>query len=325
AYIESYYDDTRCVSLTDTSSLAGSSKADVAVVGGGVTGCSTALHLAERGYKVALLEANRVGWGASGRSGGQILNGFGTDLSVMAKFLGREGMQQAWEMSLEAVRMTAERVDKHDIPCDLAWGAIEVAVKQRHMRAFAEHIRSMRDHYGYDEYEWLDRDALHEHVRSRAYAGGILDPNSGHLHPLNYTLGLARAAENAGAAIHENSAVRELKHGRTVRLVTDNGELEAEFAVLAGNAYLGGDVAPELRGRIMPVGNYIVATEPLSDEQVAQTLPQNDAVADANFVLDYYHLSGDRRMLYGGQVSYGHKPPRRLRERMATKLAGLFP
>src|SRR5699024_5267119 len=124
---------------------------------------------------------------------------------------------------------------------------------------------------------------------------------------------------------HENSAVRELKHGRTVRLVTDNGELEAEFAVLAGNAYLGGDVAPELRGRIMPVGNYIVATEPLSDEQVAQTLPQNDAVADANFVLDYYHLSGDRRMLYGGQVSYGHKPPRRLRERMATKLAGLFP
>jgi gamma-glutamylputrescine oxidase len=166
---------------------------------------------------------------------------------------------------------------------------------------------------------------LYERVRSRAYLGGIYDANGGHLHPLNYTLALARAAQNAGATLYENSAVCRLEHGRTARLMTADGQIEADFVVLAGNAYLGGDIAPELRGKIMPVGNYIVATQPLSEAQVVATLPYDDAVSDANFVLDYYHLSADRRMLYGGQVSYGYKPPRRLRERMAVKLARLFP
>jgi gamma-glutamylputrescine oxidase len=325
AYVESYYRDTRRVSLAEAPPLAGRRKADVAIVGGGVTGCSAALHLAENGYDVALLEAERIGWGASGRSGGQILAGYGTGMDVLAESLGQRDAQQAWEMSREAVRLTAHRIQQHAIDCNLHWGAIDAALKPRHLRAFCKHIRMMRETYGYEGYQWLDREALHRRVRSSAYLGGIYDPNSGHLHPLNYTLGLARAAQNAGATLYEKSAVQSLSRGRSVRLMTTGGHIEADFAVLAGNAYLGGDIAPELRGTIMPVGNYIVATQPLSGEQVAETLPYDNAVSDANFVLDYYHLSTDRRMLYGGQVSYGDKPPRRLRERMAAKLARLFP
>ena len=324
-YIESFYRETRRVSIADTVPLAGHEKVDVAIVGGGVTGCSAALHLAERGYRVALLEAERIGWGASGRSGGQVLTGFGTEMSVMARSLGQDGARQAWEMSREAVRLTADLIQRHDIYCDLRWGAIYAALKPRHVRGFREQIREMRETYDYDGYRWLDRDALYERVRSRAYLGGILDPDSGHLHPLNYTLGLARAAQNAGATIYENSAVTRLEHGKPARLTTAAGSLDADFVVLAGNAYLGSDIEPALRGTLMPVGNYIAATEPLSAEQVEQTLPCDDAVSDANFVLDYFHLSADRRMLYGGQVSYGKKPPRRLRERLAGKLARLFP
>ncbi len=324
-YVKSYYADTRRITLADTRPLAGSSRADVAIVGGGITGCSAALHLAERGYKVTLLEAKRIGWGASGRSGGQILNGFGTDIDVMAKDLGQQGAKAAWEMSREAVRLTTQLIEKHAIDCDFARGAIDVAVKPRHVRSFEAHVRTMRDTYGYDQYQWLDRTALREHVRSDAYLCGLLDPNGGHLHPLNYTLGLAKAAQEAGATLHEGSQVVGLKRGRTPVLATAGGDVTADFVVLGGNAYINREMAPELRGRIMPIGNYIVATEPLSDAQVEQSLPQNDAVADANFVLDYYHLSGDRRMLYGGQVSYGYGAPRRLRQRMASKLGRLFP
>lgn len=325
SYVESYYRDTRTVSLTGTRQLAGHHKVDVAVVGGGMTGCSAALHLAERGYKVTLLEANRIGWGASGRSGGQILNGFGTEMAVLEKALGTQGARQAWEMSREAVRLTTSLIEKHQIPCDFKWGAIDAAVKPRHMRAFREYVSVMREKYDYDAHEWLDRQALRERVQSDAYIGGVRDPNGGHLHPLNYTLGVARAAQNAGADLHEGSPVVKLEHGNKVHLTTHKGSIEADFAVLAGNAYLGGDLEPALRGKIMPIGNYIVATEPLTDEQVANTLPGDDAVADANFVLDYYHLSGDHRMLYGGQVSYGNKPPRNLRNKMVEKLARLFP
>lgn len=328
-YIDSYYRDTRQVSLDPTPALTSEQRVDVAIVGGGVTGCATALDLAERGYSVAILEAHRIGWGASGRSGGQILTGFGTEMSTFASVLGRESAQDVFEMSREAVRLTEERIRRYDIPCDLRDGAVYAALKPRHMKAFAAEYEHMREVYGYESLHWLERDALYERVRCPFYIGGLYDAESKHLHPLNYVLGLARAAQQAGVVIYEQSPVTRIEHGEPAILHTQDGQLRADYVALAGNAYLAAEVAPELAGRVMPVGNYIIATEPLSATQVAETLPADDAVSDANFVLDYYQLSGAAehtpRLLFGGQVSYGKRPPRRLAERMTAKLGRLFP
>ncbi|WP_423822390.1 FAD-binding oxidoreductase [Salinisphaera sp. SPP-AMP-43] len=328
-YVDSYYRDSRQVSLDPAPALAEARRVDVAIVGGGVTGCATALDLAERGYSVAVLEAHRIGWGASGRSGGQILTGFGTEMSTFATALGTDAACQAFEMSREAVRLTAERIERHAIPCDLRAGAVYAALKPRHMKAFAAEYEHMREVYGYQALHWLERDALYERVRCEAYIGGLYDAESKHLHPLNYVLGLARAAQQAGATIYEQSPATRIEHGEPAVVHTAHGRLQADYVVLAGNAYLAADVAPELAGQLMPVGNYIIATEPLSEAQVENTLPADDAVSDANFVLDYYQLSTrptqGPRLLYGGQVSYGNKPPRRLAERMADKLGRLFP
>ncbi|MGN8157783.1 NAD(P)/FAD-dependent oxidoreductase [Salinisphaera sp. SWV1] len=329
-YVDSYYRDSRRITLASPpTSLTGSRRVDVAVVGGGVTGCSAALHLAERGYSVALVEANRIGWGASGRSGGQILTGFGTGMSTFANALGADDARRVFEMSREAVRLTVDRIRRHDIDCDLRDGAVYAALKPRHMKGFAAEQKHMRQVYDYDGLTLLDRDALNAHVRCPSYIGGLYDAESWHLHPLNYVLGLARAAQQAGVTLYEQSPVERIVHGRTPIVHTPEGALTAGHVVLGGNAYLAADVAPELSGHLMPVGNYIIATEPLFPAQVAETLPGDDAVSDANFVLDYYQLSAapadGPRMLYGGQVSYGKKPPKRLNERMQTKLGRLFP
>lgn len=321
----SYYVATRRVDPGPAPPLAGSARADVCVVGGGITGCSAALHLAERGYRVILLEAAEIGHGASGRSGGQVLAGLGTDMAVVERAIGREGARDVFAMTREAVALTVERVRRHAIPCDLRFGAVHAAVKPRQLRALAAHRESLARDFGYDETEWLDRAALAERVRSERYLGGLREPEAAHLHPLNYTLGLARAALAAGATLHAGSPVLRVHPGRPARVETPRGEVHAEFVVLAGNAYLNGDLAPALRGRLMPVGNYIIATAPLDEAQVAATLPGGDAVSDANFVLDYYRLSADRRLLFGGAVSYNGRHPARLRQRLAAKLGRLFP
>lgn len=321
----SYYAATRAVDPGASAALAGSHRADVCVVGGGITGCSAALHLAERGYRVILLEAERIGWGASGRSGGQVLPGLGTDMAVVARALGREAAREVFAMTREAVTLTVARVRRHGIPCDLRFGAVHAAIKPRQLRELADARERLVREFGYDEPEWLDRAALAERVRTTRYIGGLREPGAAHLHPLNYTLGLARAAVDAGATVHEASPVQRLSPGTPALVETPGGRVRADYVVLAGNAYLGAGLLPALRGRLMPVANYIIATAPLDDWQVAATLPAGDAVSDANFVLDYYRLSGDRRMLYGGEVSYNGRPPQRLRERLAAKLGRLFP
>ncbi|MEC9483413.1 MAG: FAD-binding oxidoreductase [Halomonas sp.] len=320
----SYYNASVAVSLAPTPPLTGEARADVCVVGGGVTGCSAALHLAERGYRVVLLEADEIGYGASGRSGGQVLPGLGTGLEVIEKALGRERTRDIWEMSRESVRLTAELVRKHDIPCDLAWGYLHAAVKPRHVRELQAFQESMARDYDYPSLSFLEGEALRRHVVTEAYPAALYDAEGGHLHPLNYTLGLARAAQRAGAILHESSAVTRIVRGQPARVETAFGHVSADYVILATNAYVAG-LVPELQGRIMRAANYIVATEPLSERQAAQVLPCNDALSDANFVLDYYRLSGDRRLLYGGEVSYNGREPRALEARMDAKIARLFP
>lgn len=320
----SWYRASVAVELEPCRPLEGETRADVCVIGGGVTGCSTALHLAEQGYSVVLLEAGDVGHGASGRSGGQILPGLGTDITTVQQAMGLTRAREVWEMSREAVRLTAELVERHAIPCELAWGYLHAAVKPRHVRELEAFREQLSRDYGYEALEWLEGDALREHVVTDAYPAALHDREGGHLHPLNYTLGLARAAQRAGVRLHPRSAAVEIRRGRPATVLTEHGRVSADFVVLAANAYHR-DLVPELSGRIMRAANYMIATAPLSEAQAAQVLPRNDALSDANFVLDYYRLSADRRLIYGGEVSYDGREPPRLQSRMDAKIARLFP
>ncbi|WP_353978989.1 FAD-dependent oxidoreductase [Salinicola endophyticus] len=320
----SYYRASRQVDLAPTAPLRGEVKADVCVIGGGVTGCSAALHLAERGYRVVLLEAGEIGHGASGRSGGQILPGFGTEMPVIDKAVGRDAARRLWAMSCEAVRLTQTLIETHAIPCDLRWGYVHAAVKPRHLKAMREHADYMEQTFDYHGEQWLDREALAAHVRTPRYLGGLYDAGGGHLHPLNYTLGLARAAQRAGAELHPDSRALDVIQGDRPRVTTAAGEVRCDAVVVAGNAYLG-NLVPALTGRVMRVANYIIATEPLGETRAASLMPSDAAVSDANFVLDYYRLSADRRLLYGGEVSYTGREPRGLDRRMRDKMQALFP
>jgi len=320
----SWYRDSIAVDLGACPPLEGEVRADVCVVGGGITGCSAALELAERGYSVVLLEAGEIGYGASGRSGGQILPGLGTDMATVEKALGRERARDIWQLSREAVRLTAERVERHAIPCDLQWGYLHAAVKPRHVRELAEHRERMARDYDYHDLEMLEGDALRERVVTDAYPAALHESAAGHLHPLNYTLGLARAARDAGVVIHEQSAAVAIERGQPASVRTAAGRVTADFVVLGTNAYQAG-LVPEMGGRVMRAANYMIATAPLSEDQAAQVLPHNDALSDANFVLDYYRLSGDRRLIYGGEVSYDGREPKGIQARMDAKIARLFP
>ncbi|KAA0017266.1 FAD-binding oxidoreductase [Salinicola corii] len=324
ATTSSWYRDSIAVELEPALPLEGDHRADVCVIGAGVTGCSTALHLAQRGYRVILLEALDVGHGASGRSGGQILPGLGTDIGTVEKALGLSAARDIWEMSREAVRLTAHLVEHHRIPCDLSWGYLHAAVKPRHVVELRESQERMARDFDYHGLEWREGDALREHVVTDAYPAALWEREAGHLHPLNYTLGLARAAQRAGATLHQFSPVVDIQHGQQANVVTERGRVTADHVVIATNAY-GDRLVPEMSGRIMKAANYMIATAPMTEQQAAQVLPRNDALSDANFVLDYYRLSRDRRLIYGGEVSYDGRPPQGLEARTDAKIRRLFP
>lgn len=325
AYVDSYYSATRNVSLAHTEALAGTERADVCVVGGGITGCSAALHLAERGYRVHLLEAELIGWGASGRSGGQIIPGLSADVGKLGREIGRDGARGVWDMSREAVDLVRDRVQTYRIDCDLKWGYVHAATKPRHMRELERWRSQLARDFDYTAMQLLDGRGLAEHVGSPRYVGGMYQRDAGHLHPLNYTLGVARAAQAAGASVHEGSRVAAIERGGPKpRVRTAQGAVEADYVLLCGNAYLGG-VVPEIEPAVMPVGTYILATEPLQQSMAAELLPQDDAVADLNFVLDYYRLAADRRMLFGGRVSYTARQPANLKAVMRRRMEYVFP
>jgi gamma-glutamylputrescine oxidase len=304
--------------------LRGEISADVAVLGGGIAGCSAALHLAKRGYKVALLEARRVGYGASGRAGGQTIFGFAVGQQRLEREVGRDDARRLFDLSIEALDLTQSLIREYAIDCDYCPNQLHVAVKPRHVRELDQWARELHENYGYSSVRLLNRDELQDHVRSERYLGGLLDPRSGHLQPLKYTHGLARAAETAGAVLYENSEVLRYDNGREVRVHTAQGTVRCAHLVLCGNAYIGA-VAPSLARRILGVGTYIIATEPLGEERARGLLPSNAAVADINWILDYFRRSQDNRLLFGGRVSYSSVQPPRLAESMRKRMVRVFP
>ncbi|WP_308389429.1 FAD-binding oxidoreductase [Acidithiobacillus sp. AMEEHan] len=298
-------------------------RADVCIIGGGLTGVSAALELAEKGYKVALVEAQDIGWGASGRNGGQIVPGLATDIRVLEKLVGTETAKILWDFSLGAIESIHSRVQKHQIDCDLRSGYLHAAIKKRQVEDLLSWQTAL-DRFGHPPTKLLRGAALRGALDSPRYLAALSDPAGGHLHPLNYTLGLAQAAQEAGAQLFVRSPVRQIKPGTEIVVETPKGAIRSGFLLVCGNAYLG-QLLPSISPYVMPVGTYIAATEPLGEDRARALIPSLAAVADLNFVLDYFRLSADYRLLFGGRVSYSTVPPPQLGSAMLRRMHKVFP
>ena len=288
--------------------LRGNSETDVCVIGAGYTGLSTAIFLRRRGYRVTVLEANKVGWGASGRNGGHVSTGQRAEQEALEKLVGLEHARALWQLGLEAVDTVSELVAENQIDCELKRGDLHVACKANEVQGLREEVEHLSTVYGYDQLRFVDRGELAEMTSGQGFHAGMLDSGGRHLHPLKYARGLARAAAAAGASLHEGSRVLSYSEGDKVRVKTDRGEVSASYLVLACNGYLE-KLEPRAAGRIMPINNYMLATEPL-DESVARRLIRDDAaMSDSLFVINYWKLSADNRLLFGGGESYTRRFP----------------
>lgn len=299
---------------------------DAVVVGAGFTGLSAALEMAQRGLSVVVLEADRIGSGASGRNGGQAIVGYASGLGPFEEQLGREDADRAWAMSLEAIDLIDQRIAAHGIECDRRFGYVYVADSARKARDLRTEMDGLAARG--IAVDWAEGEAVKRHIDSERYVAAARETRSGHLHPLKFALGLARAAEAAGVRIFEQSAVTALQRGDTLVARTAKGQVSARFGVLAGNCMLpeyGPAVAPEIAPRIMPVGTYIVGTAPVDTALAERLIPGDAAVCDNNFVLDYFRFSAERRMLFGGRVSYTTMTPPNLQAAMQARLAQVFP
>ena len=285
----------------------GDQQVDIAVVGGGFTGISTALNLAEKGFTVHLYEAERIGYGASGRNGGQVVQGWTTDFSKLMARTPAETHRMVWDIGVMGKDIIIDRCRKHGIDPDLRFGYLYAALHGRHMRELME-MKSEWEDWGYGELEFApDKASLKPHINTDAYVGGLLDHGSGHLQPLKYLYGLARAAVDAGVVIHENTPIRQIEPGRngaSSKLHHDHGVVTALRLVLAGNAYLDKRAPKLMQQRLAPVTSAIIATEPLGENVIRDLLPGRIAVADCNTALNYYRFDGRGRMLFGGRASY---------------------
>jgi gamma-glutamylputrescine oxidase len=289
--------------------LTDSIRADVCVVGGGYTGLSAALNLAERGFKVALIEANRIGWGASGRNGGQINTGLRkSPQELIAKF-GKQRGKALFDLAEEARAIIWERVEKHGIQCDLRTGNMLLASKPGDLPWMEEEIACFEREMNYTRAKLLDRNAIRSEIASDLYFGGIKDTGGGHLHPLNYALGLAKAAQEAGVQMFEHTGATKIDdNGSKVTVTTDAGRIEADYAVLGCNAYLGG-LEPRIAGKIMPIANFVITTEPLPEAQATALIPSGSCACDTKFVVSYYRVTADNRLLFGGGERYNTQEP----------------
>jgi glycine/D-amino acid oxidase-like deaminating enzyme len=321
-HCSSYYAAT-ATEQTDYPVLRGHETTDICVVGAGFTGIATALTLAERGYSVAVVEANRVGWGASGRNGGQIIGGISGE-SKLAKRYGEGVADILWEMHWRGNDIITERVDKYGISCDLKPGYIEVAIKPRHMQELQEQYDEYQAHDFPYEYRMLSREETCEVVGTDAYIGSMINMRNGHLHPLNLCIGEARAAAGLGVKIFEQSPVTGIQHGEKPRVITSTGQVEASTVVLAGNAYHTLE-RRHLSGLTFPAGSYIIATEPLTPEMIQSINPLDLAVCDLNNVVDYFRMSADGRMLFGGRCNYSGREPRSIQATMLPRMLQIYP
>lgn len=323
SHIESYYAASANPSPA-RAELTGSNEVDICIIGAGYSGLSTGLHLVEKGYKVAIIEGARVGWGASGRNGGQIVNGLNASLQTIRKRYGQDTATFVAGLVQEGGEIIRERVRTYGIDCDLKDLNIFTGLTSAHMRELEDRMKLWAS-YGIRNQEMLDKDQLRQHVNSDLYAGGLIDYSGGHMHPLNLALGEAAAFEKLGGTIFEMSPAVHVETEAARPVVrTPKGVMTCNILVLCGNAYLG-NVVPTLTSRIMPVSTQVMATEPLGEERAQSLLPTDACVEDIRFILDYYRLSGDKRLLFGGGTVYGGSDPRDIQAKLRPNMLKVFP
>lgn len=304
--------------------LKGAIRCDVCIIGGGFSGLSSALHLVEAGYEVVLLEAFRIGWGASGRNGGQVVNSYSRDIDVIEARYGQETAAMLGGMMFEGAEIIRQRIDRYAIACDYRPGAIAAALTSKQFSALREK-QKLWQRYGHRHLQLLDSEAIRCAIASERYVGGLLDSQGGHLHPLNLALGEAEAVRHHGGRLFEQSAVTRIDYGQPATVHTTQGCVNASLVIVAGNAYLGDKLEPRLSRLSMPCGSQIVATEPLSPDMALSLLPDNYCVEDCNYLLDYFRLTADNRLLYGGGVVYGAQDPADIEARIRPLMLKTFP
>ena len=303
--------------------LQGDEACDVCIIGAGYSGLSTALHLVENGYKVIVVEAVSVGFGASGRNGGQIINGYSRDFDTILQRYGKDKAEELLSMSFEGGDIIRARIEKYNISCDYHPGSFFAAFTERQMDDL-ERRREVWVKAGNTSLEMLDKNKIAEVVGTDLYIGGLLDRRGGHIHPLNLALGEAAAIELLGGKIFENSRVIRVDKGDKPKVYTENGTVSARYVVICGNAYLG-DVLPELTERIMSVSSQIVTTEVLGAEMAEKIIPSGFCIEDCNFLLDYYRMTADHRLLFGGGIVYSGTEPADIIKRLQPHIAKTFP
>ncbi len=300
-------------------------EADVCVVGGGLSGLSAALELSGRGFSVTLLESRQIAWAASGRNGGQVIVGFACSNSTIEKYVGLQDAKRAWDISVEGAKLIYDRMAQFNIDCDFTPGWLLFAARKSHVAHLREWHEELREKYGYGDFvDYVPPSDIAQWTASKQYHAAVYDRYSGHIHPLKYALGLARACAAAGVRMFENSHVTSLQHGDRARVSTAKGKVTCRFVVLATNVF-SGELATKLDSRIMPVGGTVFATEPLEAKLADSLVRHRAAVCDSNFLLDYYRVTPDNRVLWGGRSTYSKHSSGDGVEWLRQKMVGLYP
>ena len=310
--------------LSDFPSLSDSVECDVCVIGAGYTGLSCALHLAQRGYQVVLLESARVGWGASGRNGGQVGSGQRLEQDVLEKMAGKDTARELWHIAEDAKALVRSLIAEHQIQCDYRPGVLHAAHTPALAREEQEYAHYLEKHYGYQQIRDVSVSEMQVMIGTRAYYGGTLDEGAGHLHPLNYALGLARAAASAGVRIFEQSPAGSISPGSPKTITTPAGQVRARHVMLACNGYLD-RLEPRIEAMMMPINNFILATEPLGDKLAREINRDDVAVADTKFVINYFKLSADQRLLFGGGENYSPNFPKDIKAFVRKFMLKIYP
>ncbi len=322
-YPPSYYHAT-CNELPSFPALAGDIDCDVCIIGAGYTGLSAALHLAQKNYDVVVLDAHRIGWGASGRNGGQLGIGLRIEQSKIEKMVGLEAAKDLWQLGLEANQLVHDLIKQYEIDCDFKPGVLHANHRTRFARHSQEGVEHLRSTYGHEKVRFIDKAEIRQMLGTNAYFSGTLDTSAGHLHPLNFALGLARAAKDAGVRFFEKTEVTNVSRSDPVIVSGKHGKVSAKFAIIACNGYLG-MLEKKIAARVMPVNNFIIATEPLPQEKVDELIRDDVAVADSKFVINYYRLSADKRLLFGGGENYGYKFPTDIKAFVTRPMLEIYP